>query len=182
MGKEPEVIENDIESTRADLSRNFDALADRVSPGRVAARKVDILKGKLSGAKDTVMGKAESVSGTAGSAGGSISDTASKVSDQAKGNPLAAGLIAFGAGWLVSSLIPASDAESKLAGQVVDSAKEHGQPLVEHAKTVGQEVGQDLKEKAGDAVTDIKESAGDAGQHVKDEGQSAARDVRSDIS
>ena len=182
MGKEPEVIENDIENTREDLSRNLDALADRVSPGKVVGRQVDSVKDKVFGAKDAVMGKASSLSDSSGSAAGSVSDAASNVSRQAQGNPLAAGLIAFGAGWLLSSLIPASEAETKLAGQAIDSAKDHGQPLIEHAKSVGQEVGEDLKDKAAQAASEVKESATESAQHVKDEGQSAAGDVRNDLS
>jgi hypothetical protein len=182
MGKEPEVIENDIESTREDLSRNLDALADRVSPGRVVGRQVDSVKGKLGSAKDAVMGSAGSVSDASGSAASGVSDMAGKVSGQAKGNPLAAGLIAFGAGWLVSSLLPATDAEAKLAGQTVDSAKELGQPLVDHAKSVGHEMGEDLKDKATQAASEVKDSVTESAQHLKDESQSAVDDVRSDVS
>jgi hypothetical protein len=182
MGKEPEVIEHDIENTREDLSRNFDALADRVSPGRVVGRRVDSVKGRVSGAKEAVMGKASSVSDASGSAAGTVSDLPHKVGRQAEGNPLAAGLIAFGAGWLVSSLLPASQAEAKLAGQAIDTAKEQGQPLIEHAKSVGQEVGADLKDKAATAASEVKDSAAESAQHVKDEGQTAAGDVRSDLS
>ncbi|MET1036798.1 MAG: DUF3618 domain-containing protein [Aeromicrobium sp.] len=175
------MIEHDIENTRDDLSRNFDALADKVSPGRVVGRRVDSVKGRFSGAKDAVMGKASSVSDASGSAAGSVSDTASKVTRQAEGSPLAAGLIAFGAGYLISALIPASGAEAKLAGQAIDTAKEHGQPLVDHAKSVGEEVGADLKDKATTAATEVKDSATESAKTVKDEGQSAAGDVRSDL-
>ena len=37
---DPEVIRRDIESTRADLSRNVDALTEKVSPSRVVRRRV----------------------------------------------------------------------------------------------------------------------------------------------
>jgi gas vesicle protein len=186
MGKEPEMIEDDIQSSREDLSRNLDALADRVSPGRVVGRKVDGVKGRISGAKDAVMGTAGSVTDASGSAAGSVSDTvsdtASKVSSQATGNPLAAGVIAFGAGWLVSSLLPASRVEARFAGQAVDMAKEQGQPLMEHARSVGQEIGDDLKDKATQAASDVKDTATQSAQHVKDEGQTAAGEVRNDVS
>jgi gas vesicle protein len=155
MGKEPEVIEQDIASTRDDLSRDFDALADKVSPSRVVGRRVDTVKGRLSGAKDRVMGSAQ-------------------------GSPLAAGAIAFGLGWLVSSLAPASQKEAQLAEQAIDAAKEHGQPLVDHAKSVGQEVGGELKEKASEAASDLKDSATESAQHVQSEGQSAAQSVKDD--
>ena len=75
-----------------------------------------------SGAAGTASSAASSVSDAASSAASTVSDAASSaaaaVQDapqvarrQAQGNPLAAGLIAFGAGWLVSSLAPASRAE-----------------------------------------------------------------------
>ncbi|MBC7629908.1 DUF3618 domain-containing protein [Aeromicrobium sp.] len=177
MGKEPEVIEHDIVNTREDLSRNLDALADRVSPSRVVGRTVDNAKGRASSVKDQVMGSASSATGTAA---GGASDAASTVASKAEGNPLAAGLIAFGAGLLISSLVPASDKEAKLAGQAVDAAKEHGQPLVDHAKSVGQEVGQDLKESATEAADDLKSSVQDSAKHVASEGQSAADSVKQD--
>ena len=41
---------------------------------------------------------------------------------QTQGNPLAAGLIAFGVGWLVSSLLPDSQKERELAHQLKDRA------------------------------------------------------------
>ena len=177
MGKEPEVIEKDIASTRDDLSRDFDALADKVSPGRVVGRQVDGVKSRFSGAKDKVMGSAQS-------AGGSLTDApgnaAGSVTSAAQGNPLAAGLVAFGLGWLVSSLAPASEKEAQLADQAVDAAKEHGQPLVDHAKSVGQEMGEDLKSKATEAATDLKDSAQESAQHVRSEGESAAENVKGD--
>jgi vacuolar-type H+-ATPase subunit H len=174
MGKEPEVIEKDIASTREDLSRDFDALADKVSPSRVVGRRVDTVKGKFAGAKDKVMGTAHDTGGSLASAPG---DAASSVTSAAQGNPLAAGLVAFGLGWLVSSIAPASQKEAQLAGQAVQAAKEHGQPLIDEAKSVGQEMGANLKDKATEAATELKDSATESAQHVKDEGQSATRSV-----
>jgi hypothetical protein len=71
---------------------------------------------------------------------------------QAQGNPLAAGLIAFGAGWLVSSLLPASRREQQLAEQARDKATELGQPLAEAAKQAATEVKNNLQEPARQAV------------------------------
>jgi hypothetical protein len=177
MGKEPEVIEKDIASTREDLSRDFDALADKVSPSRAVGRRVDTVKGKFTGAKDKVMGTAHDVGGSLASA---PNDAVSSASNAAQGNPLAAGLVAFGLGWLVSSLAPASQKEAQLAGQAVEAAKEHGQPLIEEAKSVGQEVGADLKDKVTEAAADLKDSATESAQHVKEEGQTAAESVKGD--
>jgi gas vesicle protein len=178
MGKEPEVIEKDIASTRDDLSRDFDALADKVSPSRVMGRQVDSVKGRLSGVKDKVMGSAQDAGGSIGSAPG---NAAGSISNAAQGNPLAAGLVAFGLGWLASSLVPASEKEAQLAGQAVDAAKEHGQPLIDEAKSMGQDMGAELKDKATEAAADLKGSAQESAQHVKEEGQSSAESVKGDV-
>lgn len=177
MGKEPEVIENELQGSRENLSRDLDALADRVSPGKVVGRRVDHAKSRVSSAKDKVMGSAQ---GTGGSVSDSASGAVQGTVDRAQGNPLAAGLVAFGTGMLISALLPASQKEAELTSQAVDAAKEHGQPLVDHAKSVGQEVGQDLKESATHAATDLKASAQESAQVVSDEGRSAAQDVKDD--
>src|SRR3546814_18439061 len=72
-----------------------------------------------------------------------ISDWSSDVcsSDLIEGSPLAAGLVAFGAGMVISALIPASEKEAQLASRAVATAKEQAQPLVEEAKSVGQDIG-----------------------------------------
>jgi Protein of unknown function (DUF3618) len=145
------------------------------------------------GLKDKVMGSASSASSGVSSVGSSVSDTASgavsSVSDTAQGalgtiesrtegNPLAAGLIAFGAGMLISALIPASEKEAQAAQKAVEAAKEHGQPVMEQAKSVGQEMGQNLKESAADAAQEVKATAADSAQTVKQEGQSSAQTVK----
>jgi hypothetical protein len=91
-----------------------------------------------------------------------------------EGNPLAAGLIAFGAGWLISSLAPASRKEQELADQAKDWALEHGQPVAKH---LADEVKENLREPAQHAVEEVKSTATDAASTVADETRSAAGDV-----
>ena len=55
-------------------------------------------------------------------AGEAIADAPRQVAAKTQGNPLAAGLIAFGAGLLVSSLIPPSEKEREAA----DAERDHG--------------------------------------------------------
>jgi gas vesicle protein len=136
----------------------------------------------------------ESISGTAQSAASTISDTASEAAStvqgavqeapravvrQTRGNPLAAGLIAFGAGWLVSSLLPASQREQQLAEQAKERASEFGQPIADAAKQAATEMRDNLQEPAQHAVESVRSTAQDAGQTVADEGRSAAQDVQS---
>ena len=56
MTNDPDQIKADIEVTRADLSRNVDALAETVRPANVVQRQKDKVTTKVFGAKDSVMG------------------------------------------------------------------------------------------------------------------------------
>ncbi|HTW21504.1 MAG TPA: DUF3618 domain-containing protein [Mycobacteriales bacterium] len=42
--RDPEVIEHDIEQTRAELADTIDAIADRVSPKRFASRSSELFR------------------------------------------------------------------------------------------------------------------------------------------
>ena len=133
----------------------------------------------------TASSAASSVQDAAASAAGTVQDAASTAADavqqapqairrQTRGNPLAAGLIAFGAGWLVSSLLPASRREQELADQAKQVAQEKVQPVLQQ---VAGEVGDNLREPAQQAVESVKATAQDAKETVADEGRSAAQDV-----
>ena len=78
-------------------------------------------------AKESVTGAVSNATSTVGDAASSVGDAAhgavGTVKEQAEGNPLAAGLVAFGVGWLVSSLMPASEAEQRAARRAVEQAK-----------------------------------------------------------
>jgi gas vesicle protein len=201
---DPEVIRRQIEDTRRELSYDVDALNEKVNPTRVMDRRVSAAKGRVGRMKDRVMGSAQdtrySAQGMASSAQGRASDMASNAAGtvqdaassaasavqqapetvirQAQGNPLAAGLIAFGVGWLVSSLMPVSEKERELAQQAESAVREHKDTLLEPAKQAAQEMGEQLKPAAQQAVDEVKSTAQDAAATVKDEGQSAAQDVK----
>ncbi len=188
MSDNPEVLRANIEQTRAALSANVDALADKVSPSHIVDRQTEKVKesvrGAVTGFKDRVMGAADQVSGTAHSAafgvGGSLSDTGEaigaaphRVAAKAQGNPLAAGLIAFGAGMLVASLLPASQKEREAA----EAIKEAAAPLTSHLAEAAKDVAQGLQEPAQEAVERVKSTVSDAAGNIKDESQSAVSDV-----
>ena len=191
-----EQLTREIAGTREDLGRNLDALTERVSPSQIMERRKRATRERFRSMRDKVMGSAQGTRQSVSSAGGSVSGRASSAADsvtstahsavdtverQTEGNPLAAGLIAFGAGWLVSSLLPASEKEAQAAQQLVEQAKEHGQPVVEEAKSVGQEMGEHLKESAQQAAQEVKGTAQESAEHVKQEGQSSAQTVQDDV-
>jgi hypothetical protein len=201
---DPDVIRRQIEETRRELSYDVDALNEKVNPARVVDRRVASAKGRMNNLKEKVMGTASdttssaqgmasnaagSVQGAASSAAGSVQSAASTAVDtvqqtpdmvvrQTQGNPLAAGLIAFGVGWLVSSLLPATEKERQLAQQAETAVKENKDALLAPAKQAAQEIGEELKPAAQQAVEEVRSTAQDAAQTVKDEGQSAAQDVK----
>jgi hypothetical protein len=201
---DPDVIRRQIEDTRRELSYDVDALNEKVNPARVVDRRVTAAKGRLTSVKERVMGSAydttSSAQGMASNAAGSVQDAASSAADsvqnaastaagaiqqapdtvmrQAQGNPMAAGVIAFGVGWLVSSLLPASQKEKQLAQQAESAVREHKDVLLEPAKQAAQEIGEQLKPAAQDAMESVKSTAQDAASTVKEEGQSAVQDVQ----
>jgi len=190
---DPDVIRRQIEDTRRELSYDVDALNEKVNPARVVDRRVTAAKSRVSNLKEKVMGSAHdthsSAQGMASNAAGSVQGAASSAADaiqsapdtvirQAQGNPLAAGMIAFGVGWLVSSLLPATQKEQELAQQAESAVREHKDALLEPAKQAAQEMGDQLKPAAQEAMESVKSTAQDAAATVKDEGKSAAQDVQ----
>jgi ElaB/YqjD/DUF883 family membrane-anchored ribosome-binding protein len=179
MTNNPDDIRREIEDTRGRLSSDVNALTDTVSPSNVARRQADKVNGVATSVKERVMGTAEDLrstgSDTASSVGQAPSAAADKARGKTEGNPLAAGLIALGVGWLVGSMLPASEKEK----QAAVSLKEKAQPLVEEAKTVAQDTAQELKEPAKQAAQSIKETATQAQENLTQEGKSTAEDVKS---
>ncbi len=193
MGQDAEELTTtpaDIEATRTNLTRDIDELTDKVTPSRVLDRRKEAAKGRMGSLRDKVMGSATnaggSLSGTASSATGSISDTATGafngLESRTQGNPLAAGVVAFGAGMLISALIPASEKEAQAAQKLTQVAKDQGQPLIDEAKSVGQDMATDLKESAADSAQQVQATAQDSVEAVKQEGQSSAQTVKDEAS
>jgi hypothetical protein len=197
---DPDQLRREIERTQRNLSTDVDLLTEKVTPGRIVHRKVNRTRRAMTSLRDRVMGTANdtvstasdrvggaasSVSDTASNAASSVADTASEAAQAVgrapeavrrgtEGNPLAAGLIAFGAGWLISSLAPASRKEQELADQATTWAREHGQPIAEQ---VAGQVKDTLAEPAQQAVESVRSTATDAASTVADETRSAAGSV-----
>ncbi|MEV6905081.1 DUF3618 domain-containing protein [Amycolatopsis sp. NPDC051372] len=196
---QPDQIRDDIETTQRELSADVNALTEKVTPSRIVQRRVGRVRSAMTNAKDKVMGTAEEIPSAKDALGTVASHTSSLASDAAdqvrstassaaetlgeapksvrrgtEGNPLAAGLIAFGAGWLVASLVPTSEREREVVGQATDLAREHAQPAVEQA---AREMKDNLAEPVQRTAESIKSRAGEAVSTVSDEAQSAAGDV-----
>lgn len=174
----PDEIRAQIQTTRAELSSDVDELGDKVSPSQIAKRQGDRLRGSATTVKNHIMGAADDAKSATGGAMSSMTDAVSgaqgKAVQQTKGNPMAAGLIAFGAGMLLASLFPASRPEAQAAAAIKDQA----QPLVDEATSAAKELAGNLQEPAQQALDSVKSTASDAVDTVKDESTSAAEDVK----
>jgi hypothetical protein len=188
MSNDSEQIQAEIEVTRAELSRDVDALAQSVRPANVARRQKTKVRGAMSRAKDTVMGAtgsvketvvgrasdAQSATGNAiGSTGEVISSAPTAARQRAQGNPMAVGLIALGAGWLAGSLLPAS----KVERQAVDTLKEKAGMLTQEVTGIAKETAQNLQEPAKEALDQVKSTGMGAVETVKEETKSTGSDV-----
>jgi hypothetical protein len=204
----PDQIRAEITRTQQELSADVDALTDKLSPPRIVERRVQATRTAMTNVKDKVMGSTnqratdawetassgssgvgqaissgaagarDTAASAASSAAGAARSAPSAVRQRAQGNPLAAGLIAFGAGLLLSSLIPASEPEQQAAAQVKDFAVEQGRPLAQQLGQAGQEAAGQLRESAQQRAQVVKETASDAASTVTDEARSSAQDVR----
>ncbi len=202
MGQTPEELKREIEQTRRELSYDVDALNEKVSPSRIVSRKMDSTRSTVASVRERIMGTAStgtsslssaktsigdsansttsSLSSAASSVGSALTSSPDAAMQRAQGNPLAAGLIAFGAGWLISSVLPATKVEQQAAESLQDKASDLAEPVKEQAQQVAQELKDNLQEPAQQAVQQIKETATEAASTVKSEGQSAAQEVKSD--
>ena len=197
MGKTAEELRYEIEMQRIEVSRDLDALGDKVSPSRVVQRRTDAAKGRLRGMRDAVMGSAEDMSGRTSDRMGTMGETAHGAMEavghtpdmarrQAQGNPLVAGAIAFGLGVLAASVLPESRREHRLAERVqpqledaAHKAAETGRHMAEDLRPSAEEHAGQVQDSARQAAGDVSGKAKESSRSVQDEAKSKAQQARS---
>ena len=177
------------ESIVNDLDTTLDALGERVSPRRIAQRRKAAVRTRVSRGRTAVMGSAQgtgssapgqarhakdSVQQTAGQAAEKVRETPDMIQQQTQGNPLAAGLVAFGAGMLLATLFPPTEAEQRAASAI----QERAEPLKDQAMEAGREMKDHLQQSAQESAQQVKETAQGAAQEVKEQAQSSAEGVK----
>lgn len=156
MGKDPDVIRQEIEETRAHMTETVDALGYKAD---VKSR----VKDSISDKKDAVVDKAGSIMGSVtgvvpdgdqlkeGATDGArmMKSGAQKVGIS-KSNPLGLAVGGVAAGFLVGLLVPSTRLEDEKLGEVGDQvkelAKETGQDALDRGKQVASEAGDLAKE------------------------------------
>jgi Protein of unknown function (DUF3618) len=201
VSNDPDEIRADIERTRAELSDNVDALAETANPKNIAKRQANRVKEAATGAKEYIMGSPDdsydsgrigdtktsvqekandakyALQDKASAVGDAVSSAPTRVRQRARGNPLAAGLIAFGAGLLVSGLLPSSQKEQ----QAVSNLQDRAEPLKEKATEAAKELASNLQGPAQEAAQSLKQTATEGVHAVKEEGASARQDVQGQL-
>lgn len=197
MTNDPDQIREQIEETRGQLRDDVNALAENARPSTMVRHRMSRLKEKASGVRDRTMGsssgvkenvmgkasdvrertmdKAREAAGTGGSAVSSVGDAATAVPErirtQTQGNPLVVGALAFGVGWLLGSLVRASEREHQASQWV----KEQAQPVAQQATEMAKETAERMKEPAREAAQSVRESATGAAGAVREEAGSSGR-------
>ena len=147
MGQDPSQIRNDIENTRARMGDTAEALGHKADvPGRAreaVAGKVDTVKGKFTGAKDSVSDSTPS--------GQEVKQGARQAVGIAKENPLGLALGGLAVGVIAGLVLPSTRVENEklgpMADQVREQAKETGQEAMERGKHVAQQAAETAKEE-----------------------------------
>jgi cell division septum initiation protein DivIVA len=179
MGQSTEELTSQIEDTRQRMASDLDTLQDRVSPSAIVERRKQAVRGGISSMKEKVMGTAQSASGSmSGAVSGTGSSVASTAQERFDGAPLAAGAVAFGAGLVLASLLPATRAEAEAAHRVVETAKEQGQPLLDEARAAGEQVVESARQSATESAQQVQEAAQESARTVSDEARSSTESVR----
>ncbi|GGP71013.1 DUF3618 domain-containing protein [Saccharothrix coeruleofusca] len=197
MGPTPDQIKRDIDRTRAELVADANRLVDHTSPKRIAQRRVRGVRDGLTTLKERVMGTASDTTSTLhGHAHGAKSTVAEKAGQaaeavqampqqavrQTQGNPLAAGLIAFGGGLLAATLLPRTRTEEQAVQQLGERASGVVEPVKEALSESAQHLREDAMSTVGEAAAEVKQTASDAArttaEHAKESAQQVADRAR----
>jgi gas vesicle protein len=204
MAERTDELRQDIDRKRDDIGYTVDQIQNRVSPRRVTARGTHQLRRLWIDTRDRVMGndqaeypwerasqRVEDTSQGMGEKVGEMTDRAAEklndiregiadapqtVRQQTRGNPLAAGLITFGGGLLVGTLLPRTDAEERAAERLQPALSE----VAQGASGVGKEIAEDVRSSSTDAIQEVKDTARTAIENVEDDAKSAVDRVRDD--
>jgi ElaB/YqjD/DUF883 family membrane-anchored ribosome-binding protein len=192
---DPAAIRRDIATTRDEMEGTLEAINDRVNPQRVYRRRTGRIRQRWYSLRESVMGSSDysvrdrmsdvsvrdrmpDVSERAEQARQAVSDAPERIEQRTRGNPLAAGMIAFGVGALIGSALPESDAERRVAREATDKVDVEGtkQRLSEHARDLKETV----QDHAREAAEDVKDSAREAAHDVQDQARHEGERVRTD--
>lgn len=116
----------------------------------------------------------ETISGGAEGVSESIRQAPRAIERRTRGNPLAVGLIAVGAGALIASLLPETQQERRMARKV----ESHVGAAASEVEQAGREMAEDVKQSASESMERVKDSAREESQKAKEEARHAGERIR----
>ncbi len=186
-------LRRNLAARREDIGYDLDAIGDRLSPGRMAERTRSRARGRVIVVRERIMGRARDARssvddvkrhiGEQGQSAGSAAMQAPgqavhAVEDRIEGSPMAAGLVAFGIGFLAGSLLPGTRSESELASRVEPQLEEATRVVAQGAKEAATQVAGVAKDEA----SGLKDEATDAAQEVRSSAREHAQEARDEVS
>lgn len=145
------------------------------TPGRDTKGMVGNMQDKAGSMVHDAAGKAGSVAHDAGDMTGEVAErmkqAPTEIRRQTQGSPIAAGLIAAGAGALVAALIPPTTMEQRLAGRV----REHAGDLAEAVREPAEHLKEAATESVKDATHEVRDAAESAAHEIKDQTKDSAQ-------
>jgi len=203
VGTTADELRRDLDQDRANLTNDLQAIGDRVSPGRMVDRRKAATRQRFADVRERVMGSAEHMQSRAGSTAGDMRDTASgamssvtgavreapeRAERMVEGNPLGAGIAAFGLGLVIATLMPETATEQRLVAKVEpklqDAASQVGsaaQEVVEAVKPAATEAVGELKDEAKQAANQLKEQGRGAVSETTNQAKETAQDMRTQV-
>ena len=187
-----------VARAKADVAERVETVRERVSPARIFERRTEHLRRGIRNVQDSLTERkddvvrgnrleegprltgavraqsrrlAERTSDVAGTVADRAQSTPGGLRAKAGEHPLVAGLVAFGGGVLVASLVAPSNRERKVARQVTEKA----QPVKDKAIEAGRSVADEIQETAQDRAAQVKKQAGKAANEVKQQARASTQ-------
>ena len=181
MGTTEAQLRNEAAMQRSRMNETLEAIGDRISPERMVERRKAAIGQRFTNAKDKVMGSPQYVEpmtrrfsdagqSTASAAQGAaerVQHAPEMIADQARGNPLVAGLVSFGVGVLVATIMPKTRTEERLVQQSTPQL----QHAAEEMKDAGREIASQAKDHAQQAAQEVKSTSAGAAEQLKEQAQ-----------
>jgi hypothetical protein len=197
MAEDPEQMRARIEHQRSEITHTVDQIGNRVSPSHIVARRQDRMRRRFTDWRDLVFGNDEPdyrqredryrfpatsdeggmrnrAGEAAAHASSAVQQAPSAMRRQTRGNPMAAGAVALGAGWLIGSLLP----ESRSERRSVQRVQPHLAEAAAEARDEARGLAEDLREPAKEAADHVKDAGSRAADEVKGQADESARNVR----
>lgn len=190
MGEDPEVIREEIERTRAEMTQTVDALGYKAD---VKSRAKENVQDKVDSVKERITGVASTVTGTVSDKTSSVTDTVSdrtpdsgqvkakgkQAVSVAQGNPLGLAIGAAAVGFLAGMLIPETQKEHEVLGEMADTVKEQVRDTASEAVDRGKQVAHEVAEQTSETAKEATQSAAqEHGTALKDSATDSAQQVR----